>query len=308
MYKTEGIFLLSLVLTTLAENSSNDIFYYKLNETLVVYPPVTKVGSLEKYELLQWRDQSEIAYYDFSLRLLKKYMYPQPTKFQSIKTIDPHVRSVYYRREDGMCVYEPYIWTTVWYENCELAVLELEFDRSAGQACTATKCSLKFSTKISTSEKATSSWKIGGKLSQSLKLKAPGDLESVTTLEISDEYGSSYENALSYENLVEASVELTEGFLGVPTVLVAGAKCNVSVMALDYKRLLTWSDMGDYVWYVRKKLEPCNDISQPKPMYFNVLPDPYENLQVITPLHDARGRNVKLKYIQVHQIENNGLE
>jgi len=319
-----NMYTLLIVIINLALAFSSDdytnlpVSYYRVNDTYVVNPPPISGSFPEEDDLNSFmsmspsmlRKNSVLKYRKFALELLKNVIFPYSTKFRYNNPLNPHVRSAYFKDGNGRCIYEPYMWVTIGYENCQLDILELEFDRSESRACIAPKCVVKFASKVSTNEKATSSWKIGGKISQSLKIKTAGsavESESTTTLEISGEYGESRESMVTHENSFETSIELGVNQVGIPSVLVGGVKCDVSVTRLNYTRHLEPS-LPLYEWHIVKKLESCSNDEMKgldREIFFDVLPDPFQSRQVLMPLYDDQGRIVKIKYIQIHHIKNN---
>lgn len=310
MHSSVYFLLLLLTLTIAAEfcSKDDDVVYHKTDESMVVYPPCPSENIDEQQPRALSLVSGEISigenddYRNFALKLLKKIIFPHSFTFNPHNTIQPAVRSVYYKNRTGGCSYVPYIWATHWYDNCQLDVFQMGFDRGNTQACTSDECVIKFSTKITTSVKAISSWKVGEKMSLSMKIKDEVPLlgGGTTGLEISDEYGRTDENMITQENAFEMTVKLHENQVGIPTVLIGGVKCDLSLLRLGYIRNLD-VDKPPYEWYIIEKMEPCDEEEYMK-KEFDVHPDPFKIRKVVIPLYDESGEIIILKYIQLHNV------
>ena len=252
-------------------------------------------------------NENEKNYRKFALKLLKKIIYPHNEDFILKNEVEASVRSVYHKNVYGECIYDRYIWATHWFENCHLDIFDLKFDRSTSHACTAKRCTLKISGKVTTSEKLTTSWKIGAKSSIAFKVKSivtgVQETEASTALEVMSEYVEGAEKTIANENLVETTIELERGQIGIPTIVVAGVRCELAFLRLNYTRNLDMSQPPYSDWHVVEKLEPCEESSHGKD--FDVLPDPFATRDIIIPLRDVNGEVTKIKFIQVLSFDNN---
>ena len=107
-----------------------------------------------------------------------------------------------------------------------------------------------------------------------------------------------------HENLVETTIELENGQIGIPTVVVGRVKCELSLFSLNYTRNIDMAKPPYSEWRLVEKLEPCERDELSENLYFDVLPDPFGTSHVVIPLYDARGAITKVKFIQVLSLDN----
>lgn len=232
-----------------------DEYLAEIDGELHLYSPILKAEALPltasaddlaaSIDTLPYNISSN--FHKFVKQSLKEALVPYSSDFKYVNTVLNNVGEYtfmdYYDTETDKCVTAGIARILTTYENCELDILKMKFDRNKTYVCTAEKCNVKFSFKTTMSDKTTKAWKVGAKLTPSIKAKVEipflAGVEVGVGLEISIEYGEAYEKAVTHEKTFETSAYLLKNQIGIPTTAAAGVRCGVSVRMLNHNSGLT---------------------------------------------------------------------
>ena len=285
-----------------------NVYFIENKDKTLLYTPIERPPkALPLSTYIDDTDTSidtSLKFKEFAVESLKKTIFPYSSEFTYVSTelfdIYEHVYLTYHDFEYKNCLGKSNARILTSYENCRIDIFEKKFARNESYICAAEKCVVKFSFKTIMGDKTTKSWKAGGKITFSSKGKvgipfvAEGEIG--IAIEVSGEYGEAYEKSTSQESLLETSIDMVKYQIGIPVIVTAGIRCDVSVRQISNSFVLGHNDTG----YISEKLVPC--MKQKWRWGYSDLP--FNDADVLIPLFDEKNEMLKIKYIQIQNIFN----